>query len=128
MREFDRDHTCRFEKYFQSAHKVINIGNLCQNIVPSDQICLFAFFTQLRGQFAPKELSQGWNAFFDRNLGHVFGWLNAQHRDSRLDEVLQQVAVITGDFDDQTILVQSKTVQDHFSVFFAVFQPCICIG
>src|SRR6185436_2174456 len=56
--EFNRDDASWLEKNLQTSHKIVDIRDLCQDIIPCNQVRLSAFFTNLLGKFFPKEFRQ----------------------------------------------------------------------
>ena len=66
------------------------------------------FCGEVFGDFLSEEFHQGFNPFFARNLRDVRGGFDAKAGNFRLHEVLQQVAVVAGDFDDEALAVQSE--------------------
>ena len=46
-------------------------------------------------------------------LGDVARRLDAQRRDAQLDEVLEQVAVVAGELDDEAVAPEAEAVDGH---------------
>jgi hypothetical protein len=44
------------------------------------------------------------------------------------DEILEQVAIVAGDFHDETLAIEAETLGHFVAVLFAVLQPGIGIG
>ena len=78
--------------------------------------------------FSPKALRHNWSkkladcgdAFFTSYCGDVLRWLDTCHRNSMWQKVLQQIAVITRNFDHKTVLVERHTRNYHFNIFFCM--------
>src|SRR5713226_3034201 len=128
VRELERQNPSGLEQDLDSSNKVAEIGNLRQNIVADQQIRLFTLRSQLSSQPLAKKLHQCRNLLLLGNFRHVGGRLNAQHRNLFLDKVLQQVAIVAGQFHNQTPFIQPKPVAHLIGVAPAVFQPAVGVG
>ena len=125
MRELQGDHAVGLQQEFEPAHEIVQLGHVGQDIVPHDEVGLQTFGAQATRRVCSEEFDARRDALLDGGLGHICGGFDAQHRDAFGDEILQQVAVIAGDFYDLTLRVQSETLDRHLDIELSVAQPGI---
>src|SRR4029450_10663391 len=101
--ELDGHHPARLEQAGDPGHEAVEVRRLGQDVVGHHQVGPAALGDQLAGQLLAEEPGQGGDAPFDGGLGHVDGRLDAQHRHPAGHEVLQQVAVVAGQLDNQAV-------------------------
>src|SRR5205085_9313077 len=86
-------------------------------------IGLLAFRRKLTNQVGTEELRDRWYVlFFDRDFRHVERRLDAEHRDAPPLVELQQIAVVTRDFDHQALPVQATGLDQLVSELFRVLE------
>ena len=64
------DYAIRLEKNFHALHKVVDIRNLSQDIIPNEKVRLFAVQGQSLGGIFAKKVSNCRDAFFNCSLGN----------------------------------------------------------
>src|SRR6185295_8600692 len=101
------------QKPGDAGDEVIEVGDLCENVVADDEICLASFTGELVGETNAEELGAGGNAFVNGSARYVLGRLDAQHGHSKRQEVLQQVSVVAGKLDDEADNSEAEPVFDH---------------
>ena len=128
VRELHRDDTLRGQQGAQALHEVVDVRHVGQHVVAGDQVGLAVFGGNgAAGGFA-EELHRGGHAALDGHLGHVGRRLHTQHRDARSDEVLQQVAVVAGDFHHLVLCTQVEALDGPVGVAPAVLHPARRVG
>jgi hypothetical protein len=96
------------QQEFQAANEVDQVRHMSEDIVRDDQVGLLAFRLQFRGGVLPKKLRDCRNSFPHSRLCDILRRLHTQDRNIFFLEVLQQITVVAGDFDDQAPRVQSE--------------------
>ncbi len=113
MRELQGYYALRLQENLHSPDKIIEIGHLGEHVITDKQIRAQPFLRQpARGLFA-KEFDDRGDALSDGNLGDVCCRLDAGGRNPRSHEMLEEVAVVAGQFDN--MLPRPKAIPlDHF--------------
>src|SRR5919197_5756325 len=76
-----------------SGNKIIQVGNVSEDVVRNEEICAPATREFPSGSFA-EEAGLSWNPFGARDVRYVPSRLDAYHRYSSLREVLKQVPIV----------------------------------
>src|SRR5687767_4716673 len=76
----------------------------------------------------PKKSHQGGNAFLGGFAGNVHGQLDAQHRNTLLHEILEQVAVIARQFHHEAVRAQLKPFGHQLGIGLGMGQPAVGVG
>src|SRR6185437_6825187 len=100
MGEFDCDSSMSAEKYFQAANEIVQIRNLCENVVPQNQVRVVTKCSEFMRRVATEELHNCGDAFFYGCFGDVSRRLNPHGRYAALQKVLKQIAIVTCNLDD----------------------------
>ena len=103
---FDHRHAIILQQRGDPGDEAVGIGYVGQHVVAMDDIGLDAPGGQLFRIFAGEEGVFGGNADGDRRLGRAFRRIDAEHGDAVFDIVLQQIAIIAGQFDHQRLRPQ----------------------
>ncbi|MNC92619.1 hypothetical protein D3C83_90790 [compost metagenome] len=77
---------------------------MCQDVVAENESRRAFLGTNLLRCFSPKEPDQRGNTFRNGGFCNSGCWLYPEAADSAVDEVLQQIAVIARQFDDEILL------------------------
>ena len=123
MRKFERDRAAGLQRHFQATGEIVDRRHVGIDIVADDQIGLSAVGGQAPSQVLTEEFAQHRNAEplgrgrracrrFDAEAGNAGG-----------DKILQQIAVIAGDFDDQTVAAELQFPDDGFAIARRVREP-----
>ena len=126
--ELDGHHPARLEQAGDPGHEAVEVRHLGQDVVGHHQVGLAPFAGQPAGQLLAEELGQGGDPSFGGHLGHVAGRLDPEHRDPPGDEVLQQVAVVAGQLDDQALGAQPEPLGGQVGVVAGVAHPGVGVG
>ena len=101
MRKLQRDDAFRLQQDLHAGDEIVQVRHLGEHIVAHDQVGLLALRHEAARQLDAEELGDAGNALGDRDLGDIGGRLDAEHRHAERQEMLQQIAVIAGEFDGQ---------------------------
>src|ERR1700722_773498 len=123
VRKLERQNAFRLQQDLQPFHKVVEVRHLRQDVVAENEVGATVSRREFFRQVCAEEAYERRNSFFDRRLGDVGGRLNSEYGNVLAHEVLQQVAIVAGHFDDETLLAQAETRLHLFAVFFAMLQP-----
>ena len=102
VRKFQGYDTLRLEGFPQPPRKVIDIRNMCVNIIADDQILLIKFC----GHILTEKGLHDWYIKISGGGCCAFGWFNAKTRNVFCNKILQQVTVITGNFNNLAMIIQ----------------------
>src|SRR6266404_7029809 len=128
MRKLESCDAVRLEEPCNSGHEVVKIRNLSKDIVGDYEIGALAFGYQLIRESSSEKLRARWNALADGDRGDVDGGLDAKYRHAKREKVLQQVAVITGQLNNQASGAQPEPLRDGFAECLCVSHPRRRIG
>src|SRR2546422_908138 len=116
MWEFQCNDASLLEQYFHSRHKIVQIGDLRQYVVPYNEIRLPIFANHLVRHFSSKKLDDGWHPFLLCHFRYVGGRLYAECWNSFLHEVLKEIAIVTRQFHDLARLIKTQPIDNHLGV------------
>ena len=88
MRKFKRKDAVGFESYLQSFDKIVQIGNLGQDIVSQYQVGSAFGLHQIPRSCDAEELDKSANSLLCRHLGHIRRGFDPENGDTVLDKVL----------------------------------------
>ena len=128
VRKLERHDSFRFQHDLNAAHEIVQVRHLRQHVIADDKVRPLSVPHHFAGGGAAEELDQGWNAFFDRHLGHVCGRLDSQSGNAFPDKVLEQVPVVACQFHRQALFAKLEARDDHLHIIRSVFQPRVRIG
>src|SRR3954462_15039255 len=100
VREFNREHALRFQQYLEATNEVVKLGHVREDIVCNDQVRAEPLPDHFPGQSTSEELVERGDTSFLRDLCDIRRGFNAKGRDFSSHELLQQVTVNAGNFDD----------------------------
>jgi len=123
MRELERHGSRRLKQRADPGDERVQIRNLREHVVAQDEIGLAALQDELDRELAPEELDQRLDAPGRGRLSDIGRGLDAQRRDALLDEVLEQVAVVAPELDDEALGPEREPVGDHRDVVLRVLEP-----
>ena len=123
VRKLQRRHSLRLQNGPDAAHEIVEVRHLRQDVIADHQVSLLCLAHHFLGGLAAEKPDQRWHALFNRHPCHVGGGFNSQRWDSLPDEVLQQIAVVAGQLDDQTLFVEVEPNDNHVHIVSGVLQP-----
>ncbi|MBA7553455.1 hypothetical protein ES705_46046 [subsurface metagenome] len=94
-----------------------------QHVVAKEKIGGISFADHFPGCFCAEKFHQGLNPFLDGDLGDVRSWLYAEYGNSALEEVLQEVPVVTCDLHYVVCFIKSKALNHFLDVVFRMAKP-----
>ena len=101
---------------------------LGQDIVANHQVSRLAVGDQISRRFPTEKPYHGRHTGGFGHRGHVGCRLDAEDWDAVIDEMAQQVAVVTGDVDHQALAAEGKTLASHGRKSPGVGDPALRIG
>ena len=123
MREFQSDGATGFERGLQPTGEVVDIGHMGVNIVAGDEVGLPAAGGELLPELFAKKFPQNGDAELFCRRRRAGGGLDTQAGDAGRDEVLEQVAIVGGDFDDEAVGAEREPLAHDFDVTSGMFEP-----
>jgi hypothetical protein len=112
VRELDRRRSLLREEGLHARDEVVQVRRLGEHVVGDDQVRRLRFLHELARRLLPEEGDAGRHSALEGCSGDVPGGLDPERRDLPLDEVLEQVAVVARQLDDEALLVQPEPVYD----------------
>jgi hypothetical protein len=125
VREFQRHRALVFDQRAQPGREVLDVGHVGEDIVPGHQVGPAVFPRYLAPGAGPQELDLGPDAAGPGRRGDVRGRLDAEDRDARGLEVLQQITVVAGHFGDEAAGGQAQALGHRLRVALRVRDPGI---
>ena len=96
-----------FSSIPHAGDEVVQVGDLRQHVVADDEVCLRPSAASCSRQVDAKEIDPRRHAFLDGDLRDIRRRLDPEHRDAERQEVLQQIAVIAGEFDGKAVAARA---------------------
>ena len=123
VRELERRGPVRGEQRRDARGEVVDVGDLREDVVPEHEIGVTALRGEPTPELAPKNSVIVSDAARDRGLGDVPRRLDAEHRDALREEVLQEVAVVRGELDDEAVGAEPEPLGHLVDVAARVLDP-----
>ena len=124
VREFKRDHPALLQQRLGAADEIVEVRHVRQHVVAENEIGLAVRGFEFLGERYAKEIDRDRDAFALGDFGCVGRRLDAHdvgHAERR--EVLEQIAVIARDLDDEALVVQAAALGDHLAIAARVIDP-----
>lgn len=126
--EFHGDGAVRLEETLHAGDEIVDVGDVGEDIVSDDEVGASVFGGEVVGAGdAEKSLKRGYAAL-NGGLGDVSGGLDAGDGDAFFNEVLQEIAVVAGEFDDVVSWTELEALGRHFDVASGVGEPGVGVG
>src|SRR5690606_38836129 len=126
--EFHSDYTVGLQEHLHTAYQVIDIRNVGQHVVTDQQVGLAVFLLQGLSGFNTEEAYLCADALLDGILGHVRRGLDAQHGNTLVYKILEEVTIVAGHFRNQAIGTDGETLDHVVGVVGNVLEPRVRIG
>ena len=123
MREFERRGSVFAEEDLDARDEVVQIGNLRQDVVADDQARALALVHEGLSRGAAEEIDERRHAALLGSLRDIGGRVDSQDRNAGADKVLEQVAVVRRELDDEVVRAQGEALADHLHVLPSVLHP-----
>ena len=112
------------ERDFQTADEVIDVRHVSENVVPEEEVSGPAIDHELfRGLRAEEFYDAGNLLLLPCDLGDVGRRLHPEDGDALGFEVLEQVTVVAGDFDNLARFIETEALCHHLAVASRVLHP-----
>ncbi len=128
MRELHRDRAGRLQEDAEAVHEAVQIGNVGEDVVPDDEVGLPPVGRQLPRQLRSEESLDRGNPPFDRARRHVRRRLDSEDGNPARREVLQEVPVVAGDFDDPAAGAETEPLRHPIGIGLRVPHPRLRVG
>ena len=128
MRKLHGDDSAGFEQALHARYEVIQIRHMGQNIVAEQKVRLTILGDDLVRAAASRESTPRCEYPCPAPLWRRSPPLDAEYRYTGSDKVLQQVAVVTGDLEDQTSRPKLKRSRINTLYLTCVLHPAVGIG
>src|SRR5262245_42587848 len=106
IRRFDHGNAGRLEERVNTLNEAVELRNVREDVVCVEDIRPQSFAHELCREFTSEKVCTSGNALLNRNARDVPRRFNTQYRHARRRVVLQEVAVVTRGFDDETLRIQ----------------------
>ena len=110
VRELEGRRPFRREQDRHAGNEVVQVRHLREHVGAEDEVGVPAFGDEPLGEFAAEELDEHWHAALLRRLCYVRRRVDAEHGNLLGQEVLQQVAVVRGDLDNEALRGEPEAV------------------
>ena len=128
VRELERRRPRRREQGGHARDEVVDVRDLGEHVVSEDEIGRTALLRHPPAELRAEELRQCLDAARHRGLRHVQRGLDAEHRDAVREKVLEEVAVVRRDLDDEAVMPESQALDHVVRVAARVLDPRIGVG
>jgi hypothetical protein len=125
MRELHGYDAALCEKAPHAIDEIPDIGNVSQYIVANNQVGAAFLLAHALGRRNTEECYFGLNPLSLSSRGRIRSRLDAKHGNAGVCEVLQKVAVVAGEFDDKTRLVDAVIGLHVLAVASRMLDPAI---
>ena len=103
VRELERRGPVVAEQDLDAGDEVVQVGHLREHVVADDEARALPFVDEPLRRLAAEERHERRHAPFLRRLRDVRRRIDPEDRNPGADEVLQQVAVVRGELDDEVV-------------------------
>ena len=110
MRKLECDHPVRRKKMRHPRGKVVEIGDLRQNVIANNEIGLPPFGFQALRKLQAEEFNERWNIFLARNFSDISRWLDARNGDAKWEKMLKQISIVACNFENLAICAETKPI------------------
>ena len=128
VRELERHDTVRLQQQHHSGDKVIEVGNLREDIVADDEVGIVSLRDQLAGQAFTEKVDARRDTAINGDLGDIRGRLDAEHRHAERKKVLQEIAVVARKLDRQALRSEIEPLLDHVAIGSRMRHPAHGVG
>src|SRR5215471_795004 len=116
VRHLESRQSVFLQQRVDSLYEAMGIGHVSEDVVTDDQIGALASRLQLRRQLARKKRGQRGHACCSRSLSLLAGRIDAEHRHSFFHEILEEVAIVARQLDDQAAGTQFQAIDQVESI------------
>ncbi len=119
MRELEGRRSVRGEQRRDPRSEVVDVGHLREDVVAQHEVGPARLLCKLPSELRAEELHDRRNAARDRGLCNVERRLDTEHGDALRQEVLEQVAVVRGELDDQAARPEPEPQEEEEEIAYA---------
>ena len=92
------------EQGFQAGDEVVRVWHMGEDVIAEDQVGLTFLASEILCKIVPEKFYKRFDSFFTCDLGDVRSWLDAERGNFGRVELLQEISIVAGDFDDEVFL------------------------
>ena len=109
-----------------AGDEIVELRHVREHIVADDQVRLTALPAPIPGPpLWPKNFDQRRHPDFLSGGGHRIGRIDPEHGNTHAQKILEQVAVVAGQFDHQARTPQRETPARHVAIRLGMRQPVV---
>lgn len=123
MGEFEGDDALFFEDDAESSDKIVEVGHVRKDVIAEKNVGLAVLGGELVGCLCAEEFDEGGDPFIDGYICHIASRFDAEDGDLMLFKVLEEIAVVAGDFDHLVLTRELETGAHHLNIFAGVLEP-----
>ena len=124
VRKLERDDAAGLQRDLQAADEIVDVGDVGHDVIAKQQVGGLAVGDKFLRRLHAEKFHDARNLFLlPRDFRDVGGRFDAEHGDALRLEVLEQIAVIAGDFDDLAFGVEAESLDHHVAVAPRMFDP-----
>ena len=124
IRKFKNGAAFGGEQCIDARDEIIDVRSMGEDVVGEDEIGL-VFGCQFLREFFGEKIRAGLHSVFASDGGDVFRGFDAEMRRVGLDEMMQEIAVVAGDFDD---VIGREVFAVARGAFGGVLRPRVGVG
>src|SRR5262245_42847987 len=125
MREFEGGNSIQLKKYPKALNEVIYVWDVGENIVGAHQVGVIPGCAKRFSLGSIKKRNFSRHSSGLRHSGHISCRFDPKHRDSNLNEIAQQIAIITPDLYNPTHFIDAKTLTHQSAIASRVLEPTV---
>ena len=110
------------------ATKSLRSGTCASTLFATNRSAVTPSFARRGRELETEELDEGVDTAFDCLLRDIRRGFDAEHRNAKLEEVLQEVPVVARDFDHLRLVAEAESIDDQVDVPSRVIEPRIRKG
>ena len=123
VRELQGNGPFRLQKTDHARDEIVKVGHLSQDIVTDDEVGFLALRNELVGEPEAEEVDKRGNALPNRDCRNIRSGFDAERRDTEWQEMLQQVSVVAGQFDNEAGRAETQPVPNRVAIRSGVRNP-----
>ncbi len=126
--ELHGHHAAGLQQQLHAPDEIVQVRHVGQDVVSKQQIRLAVALCDFTRRLAAEKLHFAADALLPCDCGNVGRRFDAQHRHVARDEVLQEVAVVAGDLDDEAAVADFETAAHSLGIPACMVDPGIRVG
>src|SRR6185503_18408608 len=125
VRKFERKEAVGGEQLRNAGYEVVQVRNVREHVVAEDQVGGAVLGAERLRRLLAEKLHDGGDLLLDRGLRNACSRLDAEAANARGDEVLEQVAIVARNLDDEVVFADAEIGAYVVDVFLRVRDPAV---